>query len=352
MPDLYGQRANYTSVKTVGDFPAAVADVITLVDDYTYEVSGTVNLGSARIVCGTRNIIRGFDRTNDKLTSTTTGALITCDSSSVAKSIITLESLTLIAASGSFAAMTGTAGNAQNLVVISCTLGAFTSLGTLATCNAIVFRNSTIGGPISSSGFAITGTGPAASFFIVRDCSLRGCAGTMFAFGTSVWAQIQIDRNIVTTAVGETFLSGTTAGANVTVSGMLGNNTFTGAGTFVSTLTNADTRWAWTDNLGVTNTAIVASAALSLTAFTKDLGAAQSSGTFDITGLSGLTTDKPVLIVQTAATIASKGDARDEPEMDRITVTGYVVNSTTIRAYWHASGVVVGTYSFAYSVGA
>lgn len=88
------------------------------------------------------------------------------------------------------------------------------------------------------------------------------------------------------------------------------------------------------------------------TAFTRDLGAARRSGTFDLTGLSGLTVGKVVLVIQTAAPIASKGDARDEFEMDPIVLTGYVVDATTIRVYWSAPGVVVGDYSFAYLVSA
>jgi hypothetical protein len=54
---------------------------------------------------------------------------------------------------------------------------------------------------------------------------------------------------------------------------------------------------------------------------------------------------------QSAAAISSKGDARDEPEMDQIQITGYVVSSSSIRFYWHAPSVVVGTYAFAYLVG-
>ena len=93
-------------------------------------------------------------------------------------------------------------------------------------------------------------------------------------------------------------------------------------------------------------------ASVAFTAFTQDLGASDRSGTFDLTGLSGLTADKPVQVFQTAAAIASKGNARDEPEMDQIQVTGYVVDTTTIRCYWNAPSVVVGTYAFAYLVGA
>lgn len=87
------------------------------------------------------------------------------------------------------------------------------------------------------------------------------------------------------------------------------------------------------------------------TEFTQDLGVARSAGTFDITGLSGLTAGKPVQLFQTAAAIITKGNARDEPEMDQIAVTGYVVDATTVRCYWMAPSVVVGTYAFAYTVG-
>lgn len=86
------------------------------------------------------------------------------------------------------------------------------------------------------------------------------------------------------------------------------------------------------------------------TAFTKDLGRSKRSGVFDITGLSGLTADKVVTVVQTTAPISSKGNARDEVEMDLIYLTGYVLNTTTIRVYWQSPSVVVGTYAFAYQV--
>jgi hypothetical protein len=87
-----------------------------------------------------------------------------------------------------------------------------------------------------------------------------------------------------------------------------------------------------------------------MTAVVKDLGVARRSGTFDITGLSGLTAEKVVVIVQTAAKVASKGDARDEFEIDGVQATGYVVDATTIRVYWWAPSVVVGDVAFAYAV--
>jgi hypothetical protein len=92
-------------------------------------------------------------------------------------------------------------------------------------------------------------------------------------------------------------------------------------------------------------------ASLTLTEFTQDLGAANRAGSFLITG-GPFTVGKPVLIRQSAAAIASKGDARDEPEMDHIDITGYTVDSARIQAYWNCMNVVVGTYAFYYAVGA
>lgn len=83
---------------------------------------------------------------------------------------------------------------------------------------------------------------------------------------------------------------------------------------------------------------------------TKDLGTSRRSGTFDITGLSGLNAGATVRIMQADNPIGSKGDATDESEFDQIQVVGKAIDATTIRAHWWAPGVVVGDYNFAYSV--
>jgi len=89
---------------------------------------------------------------------------------------------------------------------------------------------------------------------------------------------------------------------------------------------------------------------LTLIDFTKDLGSSNLAGTFDITGLAGLTANKNVIVVQTMQAISSKGDARDEFEMQPIILTGYVFDSTTIRCLWNCDAICVGTYAFAYAV--
>lgn len=85
--------------------------------------------------------------------------------------------------------------------------------------------------------------------------------------------------------------------------------------------------------------------------FIVNLGASRNSGTFDLTGLAGLQAGKNVMVKQSANPIPSKGNARDEFELDDIQATGYVVDPATIRVYWNAHGrTVVGDYAFFYAV--
>lgn len=92
------------------------------------------------------------------------------------------------------------------------------------------------------------------------------------------------------------------------------------------------------------------SGGLALTDFIQNVGGG-TSGHFTIAG-AGFTAGKDVLIVQTAQPIPSKGNARDELEMDAIVLTGYVMDAATIQVYWRATGIVVGDYAFAYAVAA
>ena len=160
----------------------------------------------------------------------------------------------------------------------------------------------------------------------------------------------------------ETATPGLVAGTNIAIANPWPNQTvsFTGLLPIASGGTGTATpalvagagisiTGTWPNNT-ITNTA--AAGAPTFTEFTKDLGVAQSSGTFDITGLAGLTIGKFVDIQQTSAAIATKGNAQDENEFDSIDVSGIVLDAATIRAHWRATGVVVGTYAFAYLVSA
>ena len=91
---------------------------------------------------------------------------------------------------------------------------------------------------------------------------------------------------------------------------------------------------------------------LSLTEVEKNLGSTpKTSGSFQITGLSGLTADDPVLIRQTVGPYTGKGTRADEYELDSINVGGKVANATTIQCYWRSDSWVRGNYKFVYAVG-
>ena len=93
--------------------------------------------------------------------------------------------------------------------------------------------------------------------------------------------------------------------------------------------------------------------ATSLATVEKDLGSSpRRSGKFTITGLTGLTTNKPVSIMQAVGPYTGKGTLMDEAEMDGLTVSGVVTSATEITAYWNAATRVKGNFKFNYFVGA
>lgn len=72
-----------------------------------------------------------------------------------------------------------------------------------------------------------------------------------------------------------------------------------------------------------------------------------SGGSFTISG-SGFVVGKSVVITQSCGPYTGKGSIPDEVSMDQLTVSAYVVNSTTINAYWGSGSKVVGYYEFDY----
>lgn len=94
---------------------------------------------------------------------------------------------------------------------------------------------------------------------------------------------------------------------------------------------------------------------LTLTNVEKSLGSApfaRHSGSFQITGLSGLTIGTQVLIQQANGAYTGKGVREDEAEMDHIDVTAKVASATVIQAYWNCRRRVRGNYKFNYAVSA
>jgi hypothetical protein len=101
----------------------------------------------------------------------------------------------------------------------------------------------------------------------------------------------------------------------------------------------------------VTKITNVAAGSVSVTTAEVNISTiAKNSGSFQITGLSGLTPNKQVIISQAAGPYTGKGNMADETEMDSVAVNGYVLNSTTIICYWNSATKVAGNFKFNYFI--
>lgn len=88
-----------------------------------------------------------------------------------------------------------------------------------------------------------------------------------------------------------------------------------------------------------------------ITTIEKDLGyPAKYSGSFLITGLSGLTLNKQVVVQQACGPYTGKGDNSDESEVDVIQAVGFVLDGSTIKVHYNSSSLVGGNFKFNYLI--
>ena len=87
---------------------------------------------------------------------------------------------------------------------------------------------------------------------VVEDLSVTVTSGTFLDLQTSLWAGVTIENcTNINVASGATFLDGAASSANFTTGfGKVFVNAFSGAGTFVSGITNQDLRWTFLGNSG------------------------------------------------------------------------------------------------------
>lgn len=254
------------TIKSLSDFPAPVGGVITLEDNTTYRIFGTVDIGTNTIVTGVKNTFIGLDRVNSKLTSSTTGVMFTMDSTTVVKSNILFSNLTIGCPNGTlFNILSSTANHAVGMTDL--TISATATLGTINNVSTWAMTNIVVRNCATTAGYTITGANGTVK---CRLGVFSNNVGTLFNFGTSTQTVIDFNNNQIDCSASQTFINGTTAGANVTVLGKLNDNTFTGAGTYVDTITPTDTKWQFSDNVPTTlNTVNIASQPVVLTAAGK-----------------------------------------------------------------------------------
>lgn len=80
-----------------------------------------------------------------------------------------------------------------------------------------------------------------------------------------------------------------------------------------------------------------------------DLGSvSRNSGSFNITGQSGLTPGNPAEVFQLPGPYTGKGTLADEAEMDHVSVAASCLSGSVIQCFWNATGAIVGNFKFAY----
>lgn len=238
-------KTNKVTVLSVADFPAPVAGVITLADNVTYLINGNVDIGTNVIVFGIRNAIVGKDRLNDKLVSQTTGTMMTIDSTTVPKLSMTFNEVTLSCPNGTLINAIKT-----SISFVQVSFASVKTFGNTADCPSTSFRACGINN-ITTGGLTFTGT---CGTLRVLVNVISNNAGTLLSLGTATFTMALIDANVITVNATQTFLSGTTLGANMTGEGVVSSNALLGAGTFVSGITAQDLNWFFVNNQKTVNT--------------------------------------------------------------------------------------------------
>ncbi|MBT3422031.1 MAG: hypothetical protein HN431_04420, partial [Bacteroidetes bacterium] len=231
------ERNNHVIVKSVSDFPDAVSGVITLADNVTYEINGTVNLGSTRLVMGVSNVIHGIDKSDDKLVYTGTGSMITS-----ANQDFTIRTVLLYAPiSGSqIFNVSGSTCKIQLMdnIFYGCKdLGVFNG-GDILTMNLNLIT-------LCSDGFEIKGTQNKLYYF--NNLYEANVAGTAISIPSGTFGIVQIQSNFIEVATGLTGLN--IVGATATVGeAKIVHNFFSGTGTYLTGVSTAYASWFFYGN--------------------------------------------------------------------------------------------------------
>lgn len=78
---------------------------------------------------------------------------------------------------------------------------------------------------------------------------------------------------------------------------------------------------------------------------------ARYAGSFEITGLAGLTIGKPVMVMQLPGPYVNKGTLADEAELGMVNASGFVSAADKIAVVWQSASMMMGSVKLAYAVG-
>lgn len=241
-----GIRDKYVLVKIPGDFPAPSAGVITLAAGVTYEINGTVDLGTDRIVATGAGCIRSACTQENKLLTTNASALITSTDG------LEMDELTLENDIGPIFDVSG--GGTGSFVITRITLNGSTRVGDVDNCAVISVRRCVVQG--CADGFSLD----LASSFVLFNGILSNANTGTFTFltipATASFIGLSYSDMAIDSLVTQTALD-INSGATITERGLVSSSAFTGAGTALAGITKADIQWQFRSNTGILDSKII-----------------------------------------------------------------------------------------------
>lgn len=139
---------NYVVIKQFSDFPDPVGGVISLLPNTTYLLQNIIDIGTNTLNLGSSSTILGFDKSDDGILYTGTGAAFT-----TVNKTVSIVNIIIIAPNGSCVDVTNSV--TYSFQLRECIIGGG-NVGTVAGGNLIVFNNN-VTSAVSGNGLKTTG---------------------------------------------------------------------------------------------------------------------------------------------------------------------------------------------------
>lgn len=233
--------SNSVMIHSASDLPAASGGLRTLLDNTVYQVVGSVDIGSDRLLSGSNTVIRGNNQSVDKIVSTTAGTFLTATSNS-----FRLYKIGFTVSSGTFMAVSGSS-NSHSLREVSITADIFGTVAGNRLTDLWRSRANCVSGGLTVSG---------ACFRIVMDnatLDVTGGSGICLDLGTATFDNIRITNSTINNSSGSVGIDIAPAGANLNAGaeGYITQTDFLTSATSTAGFTAGDPNWRMTANVGL-----------------------------------------------------------------------------------------------------
>ncbi len=231
---------NCVLIESSNEFPTAVAGVITLANSTTYQIVGSIDIGSDRLVFGTDTALVGTNPLLDSIASTTSGALLTSAASFV------ISKLSLTCTSGAVFDLNGTGG--QTALIDQLTVTSCDTLGDVDAYDLFTMTDCSIVATVTN-GFTFTG---ALGDVRISQGRYTVALGIVFDLQTATADSFFFSDVNIDNASGVTGIDIAASGANINAGGQgyIQNCTFLTAASATAGYVVGDAKWTIQGSVG------------------------------------------------------------------------------------------------------